>query len=51
MSAVYHSLPIVITYSWIVRAGLMATAGGLLGTASAVWFASCKDPAEILPHE
>ena len=51
MSAVYHSLPIVISYSWIVRAGVMATAGGLLGTASTAWLASCKDPAEMLPDE
>ena len=51
LSNVYHSLPIVITYSWIVRAGLTVTAGGLLGTASAAWLASCKDPAEILPHD
>ena len=51
ISAVYHSLPIVITYSWIMCAGLMATAGGLLGTASTAWLVSFKDPAEILPHE
>ena len=51
ISTVYHSLPIEITYSWIVWAGLMATAGGLLGTASTAWLASCRDPAEILPHE
>lgn len=48
---VYHSLAIPITLSWIMRAGLIAITGGLLGAASAAWLASCKDPAEILPYE
>jgi putative ABC transport system permease protein len=47
----YPSLPIHITVSWIVRAGLIAIAGGLLGASYPAWLASRKDPVEALAYE
>jgi putative ABC transport system permease protein len=48
---VYPSLPIHITTSWVVRAGLIAVAGGLLGASYPAWLASRKDPVEALAYE
>jgi putative ABC transport system permease protein len=47
----YPSLPIHITVAWIVRAGLIAIAGGLLGASYPAWLASRKDPVEALAYE
>jgi putative ABC transport system permease protein len=47
----HPSLPIQITYSWTVRAGLIAIAGGLLGSCYPAWIASRKDPVEALAYE
>ena len=51
ISSVYPSLPIHITTIWIIRAGLIAVAGGLLGAAYPAWIASRKDPVEALAYE
>jgi len=45
------SLPIHITGTWVLRAGLIAIAGGLLGAAYPAWLASRKDPVEALAYE
>jgi putative ABC transport system permease protein len=47
----HPSLPIQITYAWTVRAGLIAIAGGLLGSCYPAWIASRKDPVEALAYE
>jgi putative ABC transport system permease protein len=49
--ALHPSLPIQITSAWIVRAGLIAIAGGLLGACYPAWLASRKDPVEALAYE
>jgi putative ABC transport system permease protein len=47
----HPSLPIQMTYAWIVRAALIAVAGGLLGASYPAWIASRKDPVEALAYE
>jgi putative ABC transport system permease protein len=47
----HPSLPIQMTYGWIVRAALIAVAGGLLGASYPAWIASRKDPVEALAYE
>jgi putative ABC transport system permease protein len=49
--AVSPSLTIHITAEWILYAGLIAVAGGLLGAAYPAWMASRKDPIEALSYE
>ncbi len=49
--SLHPSLPIQITYSWIVRAALIAIAGGLFGACYPAWIASRKDPVEALAYE
>ena len=41
---VYPSLPIHITTSWVVRAGLIAVAGGLLGASYPAWLSKPQRP-------
>ncbi|MGA9592373.1 MAG: FtsX-like permease family protein [Candidatus Acidiferrales bacterium] len=49
---VFPSLPpILITVAWILRAGGIAIAGGLLGAAYPAWLASRRDPVEALAYE
>jgi putative ABC transport system permease protein len=47
----FPTLTILITPSWILRAGLIAVIGGLLGSAYPAWLASRKDPVEALAYE
>ena len=47
----FPTLTILITPGWIVRAGLIAILGGLLGAAYPAWMASRKDPVEALAYE
>ena len=47
----FPTLTILITASWILRAGLIAVVGGLLGAAYPAWLASRKDPVEALAYE
>jgi putative ABC transport system permease protein len=51
MQKVWPSLPIQITVSWIIRAGLIALLGGLIGATYPAWMASRKDPVEALAYE
>jgi putative ABC transport system permease protein len=51
MGRVYPSLPIHITAAWLLWAGLIAIAGGLLGASYPAWLASRKDPVEALAYE
>jgi putative ABC transport system permease protein len=51
VSFIFPSLPIHITPEWIVYAGLIAMAGGLLGAAYPAWLACRKDPVEALAYE
>jgi putative ABC transport system permease protein len=48
---IFPSLTILITPRWIVLAGIIALAGGLLGAAYPAWLASRKDPVEALAYE
>ena len=48
---IFPTLTILITTSWILRAGLIAVVGGLLGAAYPAWIASRKDPVEALAYE
>jgi putative ABC transport system permease protein len=47
----FPTLTILISVSWILRAGLIAIVGGLLGAAYPAWIASRKDPVEALAYE
>jgi putative ABC transport system permease protein len=47
----FPTLTILITPSWVARAGLIAVLGGLLGAAYPAWLASRKDPVEALAYE
>jgi putative ABC transport system permease protein len=47
----FPTLTILITPSWILRAGVIAVLGGLLGAAYPAWLASRKDPVEALAYE
>jgi putative ABC transport system permease protein len=47
----FPTLTILITAPWILRAGLIAVVGGLLGAAYPAWLASRKDPVEALAYE
>jgi putative ABC transport system permease protein len=47
----FPTLTILISASWILRAGLIAVVGGLLGAAYPAWMASRKDPVEALAYE
>jgi putative ABC transport system permease protein len=47
----FPSLTILISASWVLRAGLIAVVGGLLGAAYPAWMASRKDPVEALAYE
>jgi putative ABC transport system permease protein len=48
---VFPTLTIIISAGWILRAGLIAIVGGLLGAAYPAWMASRKDPVEALAYE
>jgi putative ABC transport system permease protein len=50
-TTLFPTLTILITPSWILRAGLIALIGGLLGAAYPAWIASRKDPVEALAYE
>ncbi|MGA7554499.1 MAG: FtsX-like permease family protein, partial [Candidatus Acidiferrales bacterium] len=47
----FPSLTILISPEWVLRAGLIAIVGGLLGAAYPAWMASRKDPVEALAYE
>jgi putative ABC transport system permease protein len=47
----FPTLSILITGDWIVRAALIAVAGGLLGALYPAWLASRKDVVEALAYE
>lgn len=47
----YPTLTILISAQWILRAGLIAIVGGLLGATYPAWMASRKDPVEALAYE
>ena len=50
-SSFSRSLTILISAAWVLRAGLIAIVGGLLGAAYPAWLASRKDPVEALAYE
>lgn len=47
----FPSLTILIGVPWILRAGVIAFMGGLLGAAYPAWLASQRDPVEALAYE
>jgi putative ABC transport system permease protein len=47
----FPSLTILISLKWILLAGLIAVAGGLLGASYPAWLASRKDPVEALAYD
>ncbi len=49
--SVFPTLPILITLDWLVRAALIAVAGGLLGASYPAWLASRKDAIEALAYD
>jgi putative ABC transport system permease protein len=51
LQKIWPSLPIQITISWILRAGLIALLGCLFGATYPAWMASRKDPVEALAYE
>ena len=50
-TAVFPSMTILILPKWILYAGIIAIAGGLLGSSYPAWVASRKDPVEALAYE
>jgi len=51
MVSSFPTLTIQITAGWILRAGLIAVIGGLIGSAYPAWLASRKDPVEALFYD
>lgn len=51
LSRAFPTLPILISTGWIIRAGLIAVVGGLLGASCPAWMASRKDPVDALTYE
>lgn len=47
----YSSLSLCVTFTWITRAALMATAGSLLGTGLSAWNVMRREPAQTLDYE
>ena len=47
----FPTLSILITPDWIVRAGVIALLGGLLGASYPAWLASRKDAIEALSYD
>ena len=47
----FPSLTILITFKWILLAGMIAVLGGLLGATYPAWLASRKDPVEALAYD
>lgn len=47
----FPSLTILITWKWMLIAGIIALAGGLLGASYPAWLASRRDPVEALAYE
>jgi putative ABC transport system permease protein len=50
-TALYPTLPILITPGWIFRAGLIALAGALFGASYPAWLASRKDAVQALSYD
>jgi putative ABC transport system permease protein len=48
---IFPTLTILISMNWILRAGLIALLGGLLGASYPAWLASRRDPVEALAYE
>jgi putative ABC transport system permease protein len=48
---IFPTLTILISINWILRAGLIAILGGLLGASYPAWLASRRDPVEALAYE
>jgi putative ABC transport system permease protein len=49
--ALFPTLSILITTEWILRAGLIALVGAVLGASYPAWLASRKDPVEALSYD
>lgn len=47
----FPTLSILITLDWLIRAALIAVAGGLLGASYPAWLASRKDAIEALAYD
>ncbi|MGH9773858.1 MAG: ABC transporter permease [Candidatus Acidiferrales bacterium] len=47
----FPTLTILISFTWILRATLIAVVGGLIGACYPAWSASRKDPVEALAYE
>jgi len=49
--ALWPTLSILITPEWVLRAGLIALVGAVLGASYPAWLASRKDPVEALSYD
>jgi len=49
--ALFPTLSILITPEWVLRAGLIALVGAVLGASYPAWVASRKDPVEALTYD
>lgn len=49
--AVFPTLPVLITPGWILRAGLIALVGALIGCSYPAWVASRKDAVQALSYD
>src|SRR5271157_3594757 len=49
--ALFPTLSILITTEWVLRAGLIALVGAVLGASYPAWLASRKDPVEALSYD
>ena len=47
----FPTLSIIITLDWVIKAGIIAIIGGLMGSSYPAWMASRKDPVEALAYE
>lgn len=49
--AIFPTLSVLITWGWILRAGLIALAGALFGASYPAWLASRKDAVQALSYD
>ncbi|HXY00488.1 MAG TPA: ABC transporter permease [Candidatus Limnocylindrales bacterium] len=49
--AAFPTLPILITYGWLIRAGLIALVGAMVGSSYPAWIASRKDAVQALSYD
>jgi putative ABC transport system permease protein len=51
LKARFQTLPVLITYAWLIKAAIIALVGSLLGASYPAIKAAQKDPIDALAYE